>query len=97
MEISKKTLSCLIHEYGQGRPYLMFNAGTEETDFSSPQLPLGCCRRLAVDTHRSVPQDLSVAGEETLLDNSTTYHAEIRVDEILPAWKQKAALGGGSA
>jgi len=91
-----KKLACLIHENGQDRLYLMFNAGTEETDFGLPPLPLGYRWRLAVDTSRSAPQDLSAAGEETLLDNSTTYHVEARSSAILLARKQESALGGGS-
>jgi isoamylase len=91
-----KKLACLIHENGQDRLYLMFNAGTEETDFGLPPLPLGYRWRLAVDTSRSAPQDLSSAGEETLLDNSTTYHVEVRSSAILLARKQESALGEGS-
>ena len=91
-----KKLACLIHENGQDRLYLMFNAGTEETDFGLPPLPLGYRWRLAVDTSRSAPQDLSAAGEETLLDNSTTYHVGARSSAILLARKQESALGGGS-
>jgi glycogen operon protein len=91
-----KKLACLIHENGQDGLYLMFNAGTEETDFGLPPLPLGYRWRLVVDTSRSVPQDLSAAGEETLLDNSTTYHVEARSSAILLARKQESALGGGS-
>ena len=74
----------------------MFNAGPEETDFGLPPLPPGYRWHLAVDTSRSAPQDLSAAGEETLLDNSTTYHVEARSSAILLARKQESALGGGS-
>ena len=74
----------------------MFNAGTEETDFGLPPLPLGYRWGLAVDTSRSAPQDLSAAGEEMLLDNSTTYHVEARSIAILLARKQESTLGGGS-
>lgn len=41
-------------------------------------------------------EDLSAAGEETLLDNLTTYHVEARSSAILLARKQESALGGGS-
>jgi hypothetical protein len=67
----------------------MFNTDSEETDFGLPLLPPGYRWHLAVDTSRSAPQDLYSAGEETLLDNSTTY-------VILLARKQESALGGGS-
>jgi len=73
----------------------MFNAGMEESAFGLPPLPLGYRWRLAVDTSRSAPQDLSAAGEEMLLDNSTTYHVEARSIAILLARKQESALGGG--
>jgi len=91
-----KKLACLIVENGQDRLYLMFNAGTEETDFALPPMPPGYRWRLAADTSRSTPQDLSAAGKETLLDNSTTYHLEARSSAILLARKQESALGGGS-
>jgi glycogen operon protein len=91
-----KTLACLIAEDGQDRLYLMFNAGTDETDFGLPPLPPGYHWRLAVDTSRSAPQDLAAPGEETLLDNSTTYHIEARSSAILLARKQESALGAGS-
>jgi pullulanase/glycogen debranching enzyme len=91
-----KRLACLIHENGQDGLSLMFNVGTEETDFGLPPLPLGYRWPLAVDTSRLAPQDLSAAGEETLLDNSTTYHVEVRSSVILLARKQESSLGGGS-
>jgi len=91
-----RKLACLIHENGQDRLYLMFNAGTEKTDFGLPPLPPGYRWHLAVDTSLSAPQDLAAAGEETLLDNSTTCHVETRSSVILLARKQEAALKGGS-
>ena len=91
-----KEFACLILENGQDRLYMMFNAGQEETDFGLPPLPPGCRWHLAVDTSRSAPQDLSAAGEETLLDNSTAYHLKARSSAILLARKQESALGGGS-
>ena len=92
----EKQLACLIHENGQDRLFLMFNAGAEETDYGLPPLALGYRWRLAIDTSRPVPQDLSAAGEETLLDNSTTYHVEACSTAILLARKQESAPGGGS-
>jgi glycogen operon protein len=91
-----KKLACLIHEDGQDRLYLMFNAGTEDADFGLPPLPPGYCWRLAADTSRPAPKDLFTEGEETLLDNSTTYHVEARSSAILLARKQESALGAGS-
>jgi glycogen operon protein len=64
----------------------MFNAGTVAVDFGLPPLPPGYRWHLAVDTSRPAPQDLPAAGEETLLDNSTTfYHVEARSSTILLA------------
>ena len=90
-----KTLACLIHENGQDRLYLMFNAATRETDFGLPTLPQGFRWHLAVDTSRSAPQDLFAAGEEALVDDSKTYHVEAHSSAILLARKQKSASGGG--
>jgi len=91
-----KALACLIHEDGEDRLYLMFNAGTEETDFGLPALPPGYRWRLAVDTSRSAPHDSAAPGEETPLDNATTYHVEARSSVILLAGEQESALEGGS-
>ena len=91
-----KELGCLILEHGQDRLYLMFNAGSEETDFGLPPLPPGCRWHLGVDTSRSAPQDLSPAGEETLLDDSRTYHVKARSSAILLARKQESFLGRDS-
>jgi isoamylase len=90
-----RTLACLIHENGQDRLYLMFNAATRETDFGLPTLPQGFRWHLAVDTSRLAPQDLFAAGEEALVDDSKTYHVEARSSAILVARKQKSASGGG--
>jgi glycogen operon protein len=91
-----KKLACLIYEDGQDRLYLMFNAGTEDADFGLPPLPPGYCWRLAADTSRPAPKDLFAEGEETRLDNSTTYLVEARSSAILLARKQESALGAGS-
>jgi len=91
-----KQLACLIDENGQDRLCLMFNAGTEETDFGLPPLPPGCRWRLAADTSRPAPHDLFAEGQETLLDNSTAYHVEARSSAMLLARKQESAVGGGS-
>jgi glycogen operon protein len=95
-DLKEKQLACLIQENGQGALFLMFNAGTNGTEFSLPPLLLGFRWRLAVDTSRSAPQDFSAAGEEPLLDNSTTYHVGSRSSVILLARKQESVLGGGS-
>ena len=91
-----KQVACLIQENGQGALFLMFNAGPHGAEFSLPPLPWGLLWHLAIDTSHSAPQDLSAAGEETVLDNSTTYHVGSRSSAILLARKQEAGLGGGS-
>ena len=95
-DLKEKQLACLILENGQGALFLMFNAGPHGTEFSLPPLPQGFRWRLAVDTSRSAPQDLSAAGEELLLDNSTIYHVGSRSSVILLARKQASVLGGGA-
>jgi isoamylase len=86
----------LIQESGQGALFLMFNAGTNGTDFGLPPLPQGFRWHVAVDTSRLAPQDLFAAGEEALVDNSKTYRLEARSSTILLARKQESVSGGGS-
>ncbi|MGO8753979.1 MAG: glycogen debranching protein GlgX [Gallionellaceae bacterium] len=95
-DLKEKQLACLIQENGQGALFLMFNAGTNGTEFGLPPLPQGFRWRLAVDTSRSAPQDLCAAGEELLLDNSTTYHVGSRSGVILLARKRESVSGGGA-
>ena len=90
-----KQFACLIQEGGEGALFLMFNAGPHGAEFSLPPLPLGFLWHLAIDTSRSAPRDLSAAGEETLVDNST-YQVGSRSSVILLARKQEAGLVGGS-
>jgi pullulanase/glycogen debranching enzyme len=72
----EKRFACLIQENGQGALLLMFNAGTNGTNFGLPPLPPGFRWHLAVDPSRLAPQDLFAAGEEALVDNSKTYRLE---------------------
>ena len=60
----EKQFACLIHENEQDALFLMFNAGTNATDFRLPSLPHGGRWHLAVDTSRSAPQDLSPQGKK---------------------------------
>ena len=92
----EKNLACLIQENGQDALYLMFNAGTNGTDFGLPPLPVGYHWHLAVDTSRSAPQDLSDTGEEALVANSETYRLEARSSAILLGQKQESVSGGSS-
>jgi isoamylase len=91
-----KALACLITENGPDQLYLMFNAATEETAFGLPPLPVGYRWRLAIDTSRSTPQNFSEAGQEDLLESSTTYHLESRSSAILLSRKQESVSGGDS-
>ena len=92
----EKRVACLIDESGRDGLYLMFNAGAEEFDFGLPPLPLGSRWHLAADTSHSTPQDLRTAGQETLLENSTTYHVGTCSSVILLARKQEPTGRGGS-
>jgi isoamylase len=92
----EKRLACLIQEDGESALFLMFNAGTSETDFNLPPLPQGLRWHLAIDTSRLMPQDLLPARQEALLDNSKAYRLEPRTSAILLARKQEAASTGTS-
>jgi glycogen operon protein len=92
-----KQFACLIDGNGEDSLYLLFNAGSEEASFGLPPLPMGYRWYLAADTSRSAPQDLPAAGEETFLDNSTTYLVASFSSVILLARKQKPAPGRGTA
>jgi glycogen operon protein len=88
-----KQFACLIHGDGQDTLHLMFNAGTDAANFRLPPLPADFRWCLAADTSRAAPQDLPAPGEETFLDNSTTYLVASFSSVILLAWKQKPAPG----
>ncbi|MGA8262684.1 MAG: glycogen debranching protein GlgX [Arenicellales bacterium] len=59
-----KQLACRVPEDGSNALYLMFNAGTEAAAFRLPATPASGRWRLAVDSSREAPQDLSASGEE---------------------------------
>jgi isoamylase len=90
----EKNLACLIPENGQSALFLMFNAGTNGTDFGLPPPPQGCRWHLAVDTSRRSPQDLWAAGKEALVNNSKTYRLEARASAILLARKHNLSREG---
>jgi isoamylase len=95
----EKKFACMIHEDEQSALFLMFNAGADAVDFGLPPLPSGARWHLAVDTSRKAPQDLFAAGEERLLDNSTTYHVDARSSAILLARgtdRQEASASRGA-
>ena len=82
-----KAVACLIREDGQDMLFLMFNAGIEEAGFGLPRLSEGFGWHLAVDTSHLTPEDLIAIGEETLLDDATTYLVAARSSVILQARK----------
>ena len=61
----------------------MFNADNKSVDFSIPALPAGKMWRLAVDTFRVAPDDLSDAGKEPLLQDQIGFRLEPRSSAIL--------------
>jgi len=81
----EKQLGCLIQEDEQRALCLMFNAGADVIDFGLPPVPPGVRWHLALDTSHEAPHDLFAAGEETLLENSRTYHLGPRSSVILLA------------
>jgi len=72
---------------------LLFNASAEEADFRLPPMQDGVRWHLAADTGREAPQDLFVAGEESLLDSPEVYHAGQRSSAILLARPPAARVG----
>jgi glycogen operon protein len=79
----EKQFACLIPEDDQRALYRMFNAGADAVDFGLPAAPPGARWRVAVDTSRQTPQDLSAAGEEPLCEDPTTYRLSPRSSAIL--------------
>jgi isoamylase len=84
-EPKAKQFACLIHEDAQHALLLMFNARGDAVDFDLPPLLPGQRWYLAVDTAGEAPQDMFAAGEEMLLEDSTTYHLSYRSSTILLA------------
>jgi glycogen operon protein len=82
-----KRLGCLIYEGEGGALYLMFNASAEPAAFRVPAAPSGMQWRLAVDTGRETPQDLSVPGEESVCDVTQPYAMGPRSSAIL-LWRK---------
>lgn len=93
----EKRFACLIHENGPGALFLMFNAGTDATDFRLPAPPQGLRWHLAVDTSGMAPQDLFAEEEEVAVDHSGGYHLESRSSVILLARKEECVAARGSA
>jgi glycogen operon protein len=91
-----KQFACLIQENEQQALFLIFNADTGSTDFHLPPMPEGFRWYRAVDTSQPAPQDFVAAGEETLLDNPTTYRLEARTSAILLTRKNEPASIVGS-
>jgi glycogen operon protein len=81
----QKSLACLI--LGETEPdlFLLFNAGAESVDFYLPVLPAGKIWRLAVDTSRTVPDDLFDTGKEPSLQGQIHFQLGPRSSAILLA------------
>lgn len=81
----QKQLACLIHEDKQSALYLMFNAGNAAINFKLPDVLSGTQWFVAVDTSRESPQDMFVAGEETLWYDAVIYRLSPQSSAILQA------------
>lgn len=79
----EKQFACLIHEDERNALFLMFNAGADAVDFSLPPLLHVTQWHLAVDTSHEAPQDLFVAGEEPLWENTHAYRLAPQSSVIL--------------
>jgi glycogen operon protein len=82
-----KTLACLIDETEQSALCLIFHAGGDAIDFSSPPVPAGTHWSLAVDTSRETP---AAASEESFLEEQQTYRLSPRSCVILLARSPEA-------
>jgi len=78
-----KEIACLIHEKGDDRIYLMFNAGNEAKNFTLPKLPSNYRWHLAVDTFRSAPQDSTAASRDVPPVLSLSYRLGARSSVIV--------------
>jgi len=84
----EKSLACLIQENEQAALLLVFNAGANDTDFGFPPPLKGSRWHLAVDTSRSMPQDLFAAGAEVPVDHSKVYRLRGHSSAIFLVRKQ---------
>ena len=69
---------------GDSEPDLlpMFNAGSEPTDFSVPDLRVNKIWRLAVDTSRPAPEDIYEPGEEPSMQDQVRFRLKPRCGAI---------------
>jgi len=79
----QKSFACLI--LGQTEPdlFLLLNADNRSVDYSLPTLPAGKIWRLAVDTSRTTPDDLSDSGKEPSMQGQIGFRLEPRSSAIL--------------
>ena len=79
------TLGCVIGASENAGPALclLFNAQPDQAAFMLPRAPAGLPWRIAVDTARASPQDISAPGEEPLLREQGRYRTENRSLVIL--------------
>jgi glycogen operon protein len=81
----ERRFGCLIQEDGGGALFLMFNAGTDATDFKLPPPPQGLRWHRAIDTSGAAPRDLLSPGEEELVDDAKPYSLGARSSAVLLA------------
>ena len=90
----EKAVACAIRESEKASLLLMFNAGTNQTDFAFPTLTRGFGWHLAVDTSCSGPRDLFTAGEEPAVDSSKPWSLKARSSAIFVARKLSGRKDG---
>ncbi|MCO6439916.1 MAG: glycogen debranching protein GlgX [Nitrococcus mobilis] len=81
----ERTLGCVIDAAGSAEPALclLFNAGLDAVPFALPTSSCGGPWRVAVDTARVSPQDISAPGSEPMLQAQGHYGMQSRSLAIL--------------
>jgi glycogen operon protein len=79
----EKQFACLILEDEHNALYLMFNAGADTVEFSLPTLFPNKQWHMAADTTHEAPQDMFVAGEEPLWEDTHAYRLGSKSSAIL--------------
>jgi glycogen operon protein len=79
----QKSIACLIPGLTEPDLFLLFNPDNKSVEFSIPALPAGKIWRLAVDTSRAAPDDISDPGKEPPLLEQIGFRLEPRSSAIL--------------
>jgi glycogen operon protein len=79
----QKSFACLLLGRTEPDLFLLFNADAGPVDFSIPALPPANIWRLAADTSRPAPDDLSDPGREPSLHGQISFRLESRSSAIL--------------